>query len=493
MPDLALPPDPHQQTRPLRLFPANPFSDGLSDATGTHAEAKAPVEGLSSFSGKSMPTPCKADIALDDLTGLSLGQYALGRKVGGGGMGKVFTARHVHLDRSFAIKFLGSDISHSTEAHLRFEQEVLALGKLQHPNIVNAVDAGCVHGLKYLVTELIDGEDFTQLVQRRGMIPIDEACELIFQAALGLAYSHQCGFVHRDIKPSNLIVNRVGVVKILDFGLVRTLKVDHQLTDNGELLGTWDFIAPEQAHDASNVDRRCDIYGLGCTLLYLLSGQVPFSSARYATPAAKLKGHLFDTPPWLESATTNLPPMLRDVLERMLAKEPDQRYSTSDEVAEELAAFLKRASDRPRKKPAAQPAERVVTLEPRKSEESSNSTDSTDHYHRPRWPQAVLLLSLVVVLGFAFFGLPRTPGGINSGSPILDFGFSSGLPEIRPENLINRDALMTAPVTEVEPSSLGRSSQPMRSPNESSKPVVPDLDLHHSQEKARTVPAVHGL
>ncbi len=255
-------------------------------------------------------------------------------------MGKVFQARHLHLDREFAIKFVAADISGHSEAQLRFEQETRALGQLQHPHIVNAVDAGCVNGLKYLVTELIDGEDLAQVVERRGPLPPVEACELIRQAALGLSYLHGLGFVHRDIKPSNLIVNRAGIVKLLDFGLVHGGTVDHQLTDAGETIGTWDFLAPEQAHDASQVDCRCDLYSLGGTLLYLLSGRPPFGDDKHVTPASKLKGHLFDTPAWLEHPPAAIPYKLIEVLRRLLAKSPDERFQTAAEVAEALTPFV---------------------------------------------------------------------------------------------------------------------------------------------------------
>lgn len=275
----------------------------------------------------------------DDLTGLSLGPYALGKKIGGGGMGRVFTARHRRLDRLFAIKFIAADVATEADAAMRFDHEILALGKLQHSNIVDAVDAGCFDGLKYLVTELVDGFDLGQLVQRHGKLPIAEACELIRQAAVGLAYSHQCGYLHRDIKPSNLILDRTGVVKLLDYGLVRSAAAGPDLTQTGEWLGTLEFIAPEQAHDAANVDGRCDLYSLGCTLLYLVSGNVPFGAAKYATAAAKLKGHLFDQPQWLDDPPASVPRELLQILHRLLSKAPDDRYQTADEVVGALASL----------------------------------------------------------------------------------------------------------------------------------------------------------
>src|SRR5262249_44744776 len=156
-----------------------------------------------------------------------------------------------------------------------------------------------------------------------------------------LAYSHACGILHRDIKPSNLIVDRLGVVKILDFGLVRRLNSEQLLTMDGAVLGTLDFIAPEQAQDARTADQRSDIYSLGCTLVYLLSGQPPFGGERYATPASKIKGHLLDLPDWLNHAATELPASLDATLRRMLAKEPARRIGTAQEVAELMAPFCR--------------------------------------------------------------------------------------------------------------------------------------------------------
>ncbi len=336
---------------------ASPIIDSNQETRGLHNRAVVRVNQRTaeeSEANNELPvTPsgspnqnhiCKLDIARDDLAGLSLGPYALGSKIGGGGMGKVFTAKHVTLDRSFAIKFIGSSANAWPESRIRFEQEIKALGKLQHLNIVSAVDAGCVEGMQYLVTELLEGEDLSQLVQRQGALPIAEACELIRQVAVGLAYSHRAGFLHRDIKPSNLILDRSGIVKIIDFGLVRSADMNQSLTVVGEMLGTWDYVAPEQAQDARLVDHRTDIYSLGCTLLFLLSGHPPFSNARYSTAAAKLKGHLFDQPAWLENRPVQVPAELAALVARMLAKSPDDRFNTADDVAEALAPWASGAS-----------------------------------------------------------------------------------------------------------------------------------------------------
>jgi serine/threonine protein kinase len=340
MSDAAISADSSPATRALgvRVEEDEPTSTGPGPVSGTGASGVT-LAGSAEAAVSAIATVQARDIARDDLSGLSLGQYALGEKIGGGGMGKVFRARHVHLDRLFAIKFVATNLALRGDVQQRFEQETRALGQLQHPRIVNAVDAGCLDGLKYLVTEYIDGEDLTRLVARRGALSVNEACGLIREAALGLAYSHSRGFVHRDIKPSNLIVDREGGIKILDFGLVHDQQRNGELTAEGSILGTWDYIAPEQAEDASAVDHRCDLYSLGCTLLFLLSGQVPYAGPKYRLPAAKLKGHLLETPAWLAEPPAEIPTELVAVLTRLLAKHPDERIQTADEVATALAPF----------------------------------------------------------------------------------------------------------------------------------------------------------
>lgn len=323
-----------------RMFERNPSceaSDPGNRAMQTRALGVQPLQRLP-------VQETRIDISRDDLSGAQVGHYLLGRRIGGGGMGTVFAARHVHLDKDFAIKFIRPDIGRLSEARARFDHEVLALGKLTHPNIVNAIDAGDVDGMKYLVTELVQGEDLERIVQQRGAIPKAEACEIIRQAALALTHSHQNGFLHRDIKPSNLILDRSGIVKLMDFGLVRHLTSADQsaaprMTSHGSTLGTLDFIAPEQAHDAADVDGRADIYSLGCSLIFLLSGNTPFHGSNYSSDVAKLKGHLFETPPWLDHSSEQIPQKLITLIRRMVAKPPAQRPSSAQQVAEELATF----------------------------------------------------------------------------------------------------------------------------------------------------------
>lgn len=272
-----------------------------------------------------------ADLNHDDLTGFCISNYKLGQRVGGGGMGQVFFAHHATLGKPFAIKFMTDEVRNCTEGGQRFQQEVASLGQLRHPNIVSAVDAGTAGTLQYLVTELIEGTDLSQLVHRDGALRETQARDIIIQAARGLSHAHQLGFVHRDIKPSNLILDKHGVVRLLDFGLVRNQSGTDDLTSPGQLLGTVDFLSPEQAADGRIADHRSDLYGLGCTLLFLLTGHTPFYGDQYSSMASRIHGHLFAEPTALKLLSPNITANLRQCLSRLLAKNPHDRFQSADE------------------------------------------------------------------------------------------------------------------------------------------------------------------
>jgi serine/threonine protein kinase len=270
--------------------------------------------------------------------------YELGEQIGAGGMGTVYRAQHLWLGRTVAIKFISPQIVNHPEVIDRFRHEARAIGALDHPNIVRATDAGQIDGACYLVTEFVTGRDLGSLVDRQGRLEIADACEAIRQAALGLEHAHQQGLVHRDIKPSNLIVDHQGTVKLLDFGLARVRAGQTTLTSTGQVLGTLDFLAPEQAADARLVDPRSDLYSLGCTLYYLLAGAAPFSGPAYDTAASKIKGHLTDRPPPVNQLRRKMPLALVACLDRMMAKSPDDRFDTAAEVADALQPFCEDAN-----------------------------------------------------------------------------------------------------------------------------------------------------
>ena len=268
-----------------------------------------------------------------------IGPYRILRLIGRGGMGAVYEARHMKLDRVVALKILTGAMKVDREFQERFDREARVIAKLDHPNIVRATDAGELDGYPFLALELLDGVDVARLVQAIGRLPVTDAVEVTFQAALGLAHLHERNAIHRDIKPSNLMLSTDGIVKILDLGLVLTSEAAGRPT--GRLtgitfLGTHDYMAPEQWLDPTSVTAKVDVYGLGCVLYQMLGGHAPFAAQRLS-PQAKMKAHLEQAVPPLADRN-DIPQLLVNLIHRMLAKPAADRPSACD-VAEELASF----------------------------------------------------------------------------------------------------------------------------------------------------------
>jgi serine/threonine protein kinase/WD40 repeat protein len=279
-------------------------------------------------------------------------EYKLLAKIGEGGMGAVYKALHTKLDKIVALKVLPAERTKDEQSVARFEREMRAVGKLDHPNIVRAMDAGEADGQHFLVMEYVKGSDLSQLVKANGSLPVADACELIRQAAVGLDEAHDHQMVHRDIKPSNLILaeQRRGepIVKILDMGLA-LLSEAHSpegegLTSTGQMMGTLDYMAPEQGDDTHAVDIRADIYSLGATLYKLLCGQAPFSGRKYDTPVKKLMALATEEPQPIDQRCDDLPSGLAAIVCKMLAKNPADRYATPDEVATALTPLADSAN-----------------------------------------------------------------------------------------------------------------------------------------------------
>jgi len=246
-------------------------------------------------------------------------RYWVVRYVGSGGMGTVFAAEDLLMNRPVALKIVNPRLLDRPAAVERFGREVRAAAQLIHPNVVTALDAGQVGNVHFLIMEYVDGKSLDQLLSEKGRLPVAEACEYVRQAAIGLQHAHECGMVHRDVKPQNLIVTSQNQVKILDFGLARLAleagtgavspRPDREataaLTDAGAVMGTPDYLAPEQARDPHAADVRADVYSLGCTLYHLLAGRPPFTGG---TPAEKMKAHAEQAPEPLDKRGLGVSP-----------------------------------------------------------------------------------------------------------------------------------------------------------------------------------------
>jgi serine/threonine protein kinase len=265
--------------------------------------------------------------------------------LGRGGMGVVYEARQISLDRLVALKVLEVNPDSDQDSLKRVQLEARVMARLAHPHIVTVFDAGQVGNQFYFAMEYVRGIDLHRLIEQSGPLPVTQACEYMRQGALGLQHAHEHGLVHRDIKPSNLIVTEpVGapgsVLKVLDLGLARMVETVEQspsgppLTHNGAFMGTPDFIAPEQANDARTADVRSDLYSLGCTFYFVLTGQTPFAGA---TPLAKLMQHQLHDPPAPESLRPDIPPAVSALIRKLMAKRPADRFTTAADLATALA------------------------------------------------------------------------------------------------------------------------------------------------------------
>lgn len=271
--------------------------------------------------------------------------YRLLKPLGSGGMGTVYQALHTKLNRVVAIKLLSPEKLTAT-ARARFEREMQIIGQLEHPMIVRATDAGVVDGVPFLVMELVDGIDLERLLHRCGPLSVAAACTIIRQAALGLQHAFERGVIHRDLKPSNLMLGRAPQggwqVKILDLGLALfeepALGAD-ELTADGQLMGTVDYMAPEQGENTHAVDIRADIYSLGATLFKLLTGSPPLADGTRTTTLKKLAALTAIVPPDVRTLRPDVPAELAILIQRLLAKSPEQRPTRPVELAELLAPF----------------------------------------------------------------------------------------------------------------------------------------------------------
>ncbi len=344
---------PHPDVDELLAFSLGRLEDEAAEASiSAHLDTCAPcrqtLEGLSGDALESLVRASGSAIVScgpvpESLPFTDHPRYEIRGLLGAGGMGAVYRARHKLMDREVALKVVKAQLVEKPGRVERFHREVQAAARLIHPNIVTAFDAEQVGDTHFLVMEFVPGQSLAQVIQERGRLPVALACEYVRQAAVGLQHAYKQGMVHRDIKPANLMVTNSGRVKILDFGLARLASElpGDGATQEGYVLGTPDYIAPEQAEDSRQADIRADIYSLGCTLYHLLTGEPPFPTGTFLQ---KIKAHQTQAPRPLRELCPDLPAGLVAVVERMMAKDPVQRYQTPAEVAQALAQ-LKQASE----------------------------------------------------------------------------------------------------------------------------------------------------
>ncbi|MDP9491064.1 MAG: protein kinase [Actinomycetota bacterium] len=316
------------------------------------------------------------------------GRYELVELIGKGGMSSVWQAHDRLLDRIVAIKILHPHFTEDEEYVERFRREARSVAQLSHPNIVTVIDRGEDAGRQYIVFEYVEGENLKQLVERGGPMPIRDALLMALQMARALAFAHGRGLIHRDVKPQNVLLNTDGQAKMTDFGIAREVDVEG-VTITGTVLGTSEYIAPEQAR-GQQVDSQTDVYSLGVVLYELLTGGVPYDGDNFVTVALK---HVNEPVPSVPERRPDAPPRIALAIERAMAKSPDERYGSMDELVDELESCLAELD------PVSEEAT-MISRRPR-----------TQPRQRPRrrrrlgvlWPLAAVL-GILAVGGLAAFG-----------------------------------------------------------------------------------------
>jgi serine/threonine protein kinase len=291
--------------------------------------------------------------------GMVVGRYVIMDRLGSGAMGRVYKAHHQLMDRVVALKIIAPEIVSNSRVVARFQREMKMVGRLDHPNVVRAFDADQIGQTLYIVMEYVPGRSLSQKFKSEGVLPAQDVVNYAAQAALGLAHAHAQGIVHRDVKPSNLLLSDTGQIKVLDLGLGVLMEADEAssfATADGIAVGTIDYMSPEQAC-GKEVDGRSDIYSLGCAMYHLITGRMPFPGE---SPVERLGKRISGRPVPIQEVRPDLPAAFIQVLDRMMAARPQDRYQTGTEAAEALQALV-RPKGAPRKsaiasRPASSPA-----------------------------------------------------------------------------------------------------------------------------------------
>jgi serine/threonine protein kinase len=410
--------------------------------------------------------------------GFTIGKYKLLERIGVGGMGQVFLCEHMFMKRRVAVKVLPPAKAEQPAALGRFYREARAAGSLEHPNIVRTHDIDQDGNLHFIVMEYVDGSNLLEIVKKFGPMNIGRAVAYCFQVALGLDYAFRAGIIHRDVKPGNVLIDRRGRAKILDMGLARFFRDQNDLLtvkyDDKIVLGTADYVAPEQVANSHAVDVRADVYGLGCTLYFLLAGHPPFPAG---TVSQKLLWHRTKDPTPIRQLRPEVPEGLAELLAILMAKEPRYRYQTPADAAAALHAWVPQtvpppvAEEMPQLSPAA--AEVITDLEVAESDTLRMADEPTGEAAAPP-PGAAAVGARAPVFAAAArpFG-PRLGSGARAG--LLTAPGSASRP-IVPANPFGSPSRPMLPPPVLQPAVERQSAAP--SPQSSFSDAAPAPDHH---------------
>jgi serine/threonine-protein kinase len=350
------------------------------------------------------------------------GRYELEELVGTGGMSSVYRAYDTVLDRHVALKMLHEHYARDDDYLERFRREARSAARLSHPNIVTVIDRGEQDGRPFIVFEYVGGDTLKHVVDERGPLPVREALQIALEVARALAFAHARGVIHRDVKPQNVLLDGDGRAKVMDFGIARSVHVDVGVTETGTVLGTSDYIAPEQAQ-GERASARSDVYSLGALLYELLTGEVLFPGESFMAVALK---HVSESPPSVLERRPDTPVRVAAVLDRCLEKDPRRRFASMDELVVELEACLAELETRGEE-------DATLIVAPRRRPHAKREVERAPG--RRRWPAVVFALALLALAAIvAVVMLERDsirdvlPTG-DTGSPVALAGVSAYDPE----------------------------------------------------------------